>query len=149
MIGIPRVVYSSTSQGSFVVSITYFVMVMGYGFCLLIVDCDFLLSHVIWFYWKPHSNGLLYDQVLKLKQLTVLTLAETSKEAATETHWLKAMDEEIRAIEKNGTWELTELPPGQKPIGVKWVYRTKYKSNGDIDRFKERLVAKGYKQKPG
>lgn len=71
------------------------------------------------------------------------------EDAATETHWLKAMDEEIHAIEKNGTWELTDLPPRKKPIGVKWVYKTKYKSNGEVDRFKARLVAKGYKQKPG
>ncbi|MCH90998.1 hypothetical protein A2U01_0011922 [Trifolium medium] len=58
------------------------------------------------------------------------------------------MDEEINAIEKNKTWELTELPADKKPIGVKWVYKTKYKPNGEIERFKARLVAKGYKQKP-
>ena len=59
------------------------------------------------------------------------------------------MDGEIHAIEKNDTWELTDLPADKKPIGVKWVYKTKYKHNSEIDRFKARLVAKGYKQKPG
>ncbi|KAI6685606.1 hypothetical protein NL676_031519 [Syzygium grande] len=59
------------------------------------------------------------------------------------------MDDEIYAIEKNDTWELTSLPEGKKSIGMKWVYKTKYKPNGDIDWLKAHLVVKGYKQKPG
>jgi hypothetical protein len=35
------------------------------------------------------------------------------------------MDEEMKAIEKNETWEMTDLPKGHKPIGVKWVYKKK------------------------
>ncbi|KAH9735190.1 hypothetical protein KPL71_017659 [Citrus sinensis] len=73
----------------------------------------------------------------------------TFKEAVKEQKWLKAMDEEIASIEKNNTWELTELPMGQRTIGVKWVYKTKLKENGEIDKYKARLVAKGYKQEFG
>lgn len=58
------------------------------------------------------------------------------------------MDEEIYAIEKNKTWELAHLLTDKKPIGVKWVHETKYKPSCEIDRFKARLIAKGYKQKP-
>ena len=57
------------------------------------------------------------------------------------------MDEEIYAIEKNNTWELITLPSGKKPIGVKWVYKTKFRLNDKIDHFKAWLVAEGYKQK--
>ena len=57
------------------------------------------------------------------------------------------MNKEIQSIEKNNTWELTFLLVGKKPIGVKWVYKTKYKLDGNVDQFKARLVAKGYKQK--
>ncbi|XP_071714178.1 uncharacterized mitochondrial protein AtMg00810-like [Rutidosis leptorrhynchoides] len=57
------------------------------------------------------------------------------------------MNEEMEALNRNCTWELTELPSGRKPIGCKWVYRIKYKSTGDIDRYKDRLVAKGYNQR--
>eukprot|EP00268_Persea_americana_P053619 TRINITY_DN60865_c0_g1_i1.p1 TRINITY_DN60865_c0_g1~~TRINITY_DN60865_c0_g1_i1.p1 ORF type:complete len:349 (+),score=54.58 TRINITY_DN60865_c0_g1_i1:103-1047(+) len=59
------------------------------------------------------------------------------------------MDSEIQSIEKNNTWELTSLPQGKKSIGVKWMYKTKYKPDGQVDRLKARLVVKGYKQKPG
>jgi len=49
---------------------------------------------------------------------------------------------EMESIEKNQTWELTNLPRGMKPIGVKWIFKTKFKDNGEIDKFKARLVAK-------
>ena len=57
------------------------------------------------------------------------------------------MNKEIQSIEKNNTWDLTFHLVGKKPIGVKWVYKTKYKLDGNVDQFKARLVAKGYKQK--
>lgn len=72
----------------------------------------------------------------------------TYEEATNKDCLMKAMDEEIHAIEKNNTWELTTLPEGKNPIGFKWVYKTKYNPKGEIDCFKAQLVAKGYKQKP-
>jgi hypothetical protein len=63
--------------------------------------------------------------------------------------WREAMDLEIKAIERNNTWELTDLPTGAKKIGVKWVYKTKLKENGEVDKYKARLVAKGYVQQQG
>lgn len=59
------------------------------------------------------------------------------------------MNQEIAAIEKNDTWEISDLPIGHKKIGVKWVYKTKLKENGEVDKYKARLVAKGYKQEFG
>ena len=47
--------------------------------------------------------------------------------------WKETMDAEIATLEANNTWTLTSLPPGKKPIGCKWVYRVKYKSNGSIE----------------
>ena len=69
----------------------------------------------------------------------------TFENAVKEEKWRKAMDDEIDAIERNGTWELSDLPKRQKTIGVKWVYKAKLKKDGEIDKYKERLVAKGYK----
>ena len=62
------------------------------------------------------------------------------------------MDEEIHAIKKNKTLKRTTLLPRRKPISIKWTYMTKYymtkyKPNGEVDRYKMRLIVKGYKQK--
>ncbi|CAO2841229.1 unnamed protein product [Amaranthus hypochondriacus] len=57
------------------------------------------------------------------------------------------MQEEIKSIEKNNTWELVDPPKQCNPIGVKWVYKTKLNAEGNVEKYKARLVAKGYKQK--
>ncbi|KAM2077718.1 hypothetical protein ACFX1R_025466 [Malus domestica] len=58
------------------------------------------------------------------------------------------MDEEMKSLHKNETWNLVQLPKGKKAIGCKWVYARKMESLGkDNVRFKARLVAKGYAQK--
>jgi hypothetical protein len=44
------------------------------------------------------------------------------------------MEEELRAIEKNRTWTLTELPPGQRAIGLKWVFKVKKDEQGAVVR---------------
>lgn len=56
------------------------------------------------------------------------------------------MQDELDALDANNTWDITELPTGKRPIASKWVYKIKYKPNGDVDRFKARLVAKGFNQ---
>lgn len=56
------------------------------------------------------------------------------------------MNDELVALEKNGTWKIVEMPPGVKLIGSKWVYKVKHKVDGLVERFKARLVAKGYSQ---
>lgn len=70
-------------------------------------------------------------------------------EAVGHSEWLAAMNNEIESIERNGTWELTTLPAGQKPIGLKWVYKLKKNSEGEVVKYKARLVAKGYVQRQG
>ncbi|KAL2227998.1 UNVERIFIED_CONTAM: Retrovirus-related Pol polyprotein from transposon RE1 [Sesamum indicum] len=70
-------------------------------------------------------------------------------EAMKGKEWVKAMDNEIRALEDNETWEITKLPKDKKVIGSKWIYKLKLKQDGSIDRYKARLVAKGYNQIEG
>ncbi|KAH9715988.1 hypothetical protein KPL71_021282 [Citrus sinensis] len=56
------------------------------------------------------------------------------------------MEDEIKMIHKNQTWELVDRPLHKKTIGVKWVYRTKLNADGSVNKFKTRLVVKGYAQ---
>ncbi|EXB99402.1 Aspartate aminotransferase [Morus notabilis] len=51
-------------------------------------------------------------------------------------------------LEKNQTWEIVEAP-NDKKVGCKWIFSLKYKSNGSLDRYKARFVAKGYTQTYG
>lgn len=60
--------------------------------------------------------------------------------------WVEAMTKELHALEQNHTWDIVDLPTGKKPIGCKWVYKVKLKSDGSLERFKARLVGKGYIQ---
>ncbi|KAK2996300.1 hypothetical protein RJ639_026501 [Escallonia herrerae] len=61
----------------------------------------------------------------------------------------RAMQEEIDALDKNGTWELVPKPEKCEPITCKWVFRLKKNSDSTIDRFKARLVALGFSQNYG
>ena len=59
------------------------------------------------------------------------------------------MIEEMKALRKTGTWELTMLPKGKRNVGYKWVYTVKHRADGSIERYKARLVAKGFTQTYG
>ena len=54
------------------------------------------------------------------------------------------MDKEIEALEVTNTSSLVPLPLSESPIGCKWVYRVKYLLDGSIERYKARLVVKGF-----
>ncbi|WVZ79341.1 LOW QUALITY PROTEIN: hypothetical protein U9M48_026932 [Paspalum notatum var. saurae] len=70
-------------------------------------------------------------------------------EAEKDAHWRQAMEEEMNAIEENGTWELVEPPPSCRPISLKWVYKVKRDERGEVVRHKARLVARGFVQREG
>ena len=59
------------------------------------------------------------------------------------------MKAEISALENDKTWEVVSLPQGQKVIGCRWVYKVRYRTDGHIERYKARFVAKGYSQREG
>jgi Reverse transcriptase (RNA-dependent DNA polymerase) len=69
----------------------------------------------------------------------------TFEEASRDGKYRKMMDEEINTIKKNETWELAELHKGQKVIGAKWVFKKKMNLQREIERYKARLVVKGYR----
>ena len=64
-------------------------------------------------------------------------------------YWKEAIQSEMESIMQNNTWELVNLPPENKPIGHKWIFKRKLRPDGTIDKYKAHLVAKGYIQKEG
>jgi hypothetical protein len=68
----------------------------------------------------------------------------TFEEAFKYDVWAQAMDEEIKCIENNQTWKLVDVPEDKDVISVKWIYKTKQDANGNVQKHKERLVARGF-----
>ncbi|KAL0405670.1 UNVERIFIED_CONTAM: Retrovirus-related Pol polyprotein from transposon RE1 [Sesamum latifolium] len=59
------------------------------------------------------------------------------------------MRNEIAPLKVNNTWTLKPLPEGKKPIDYHWGYKIKYKADGTLERYKARLVVKGFTQVKG
>lgn len=83
---------------------------------------------------------LVYDEPLSY---------EDAIESSQASLWLDAMNEEMEALQENKTWELVEPNKNRKLIDNRWVFKLKRKSDGSIERFKARLVVKGFLQKAG
>ncbi|GKC19958.1 ribonuclease H-like domain-containing protein [Tanacetum coccineum] len=64
-------------------------------------------------------------------------------------HWTDAMNQEMAALLRVGTWDIVDLPKGRKAIESKWIYKIKFRSSDEIDRYKARLIAQGFGQKKG
>jgi hypothetical protein len=89
-------------------------------------------------------------------QLGLIALKDTDpsepksvKSALQSPHWFAAMCDEISALKLNHTWELVPRQDNMNVVGSRWVFKTKLKSDGSIDRFKARFFAQGYSQSFG
>ncbi|KAE8667231.1 tir-nbs resistance protein [Hibiscus syriacus] len=77
------------------------------------------------------------------------TEPETFEEASKSSEWMTAMKEEIDALQQNQTWDIVPKIKDVKPISCKWVYKIKRRPDGSIERYKARLVARGFSQQYG
>lgn len=71
------------------------------------------------------------------------------KEALANRHWKLSMEEELRVILNNKTWEPLSLLEMKNHIDVRWVFETKIKPSGEVLKYKARLVAMGFLGKFG
>ena len=102
----------------------------------------------------PISNFVSYNSLsTKCRAFTTnldrIQLPKNIQEAFEIQELKETVMEEIRALEKNETWEVMNLPRGKKPVGCKWIFTVKYKVDGTVERYKARLVAKGFTQTYG
>ncbi|RWR77058.1 Retrovirus-related Pol polyprotein from transposon TNT 1-94 [Cinnamomum micranthum f. kanehirae] len=99
---------------------------------------------------KPQRFTDIVAYALPMVEECVPTTYKYAKRHSESVEWQAAMDEEMKSLHKNDTWELVQLPKGKKAIVCKWLYTMKEGSPGnDSIRYKARLVAKGYVQKEG
>ncbi|CAI7772635.1 unnamed protein product [Closterium sp. NIES-54] len=82
-----------------------------------------------------------------VEMLGDLATLKEALESIDAEEWKNAMESELKSIEESDTWELVELPEGHKAIMSTWFFKIKSDADGNIERYKSRLVAKGYQQK--
>nr|GEV23585.1 Ty1-copia retrotransposon protein [Tanacetum cinerariifolium] len=90
--------------------------------------------------------------VLSMNQMNVENEPMSYRKAVTSSEgqrWGEAIKSEKDSILQNYTWELVDLPYGCKPLGYKWIFKKKMKVDGTIDKYKARLVIKGFRQREG
>ncbi|KAL8097768.1 hypothetical protein AgCh_030767 [Apium graveolens] len=101
-----------------------------------------------WCNMVPYTS-LPYVHKAFIAQTSQIIEPVSYQEAIQDPNWIHAMDLELKALEKNNTWDLVSLPKGKKMICCKWVFKVKLRSDSTIERYKARLVAKGFTQKYG
>jgi transposase InsO family protein len=60
--------------------------------------------------------------------------------------WQKAIDDELDSIKKNGVWSIINKPNNKNIISTRWVFVKKMNENGELQKYKARLVARGFEQ---
>jgi hypothetical protein len=101
--------------------------------------------------WRPAiSNDYMVYMYEDTKDVGIETDPSSFKEVMKSRHsseWLDAMKDEMKSMSTNDVCDLVEIPEGAKIVGCKWVYKTEHDSKGNIERFKARLMAKGFTQR--
>ena len=77
------------------------------------------------------------------------TTVEEAMSCPEKKNWKEAMDAEFQSLQTNEVWDLVTPPKGCKVINSKWVFKCKLGEHGEVERYKARLVAQGYSQRPG
>jgi hypothetical protein len=71
------------------------------------------------------------------------------EEAIQKKEWADAMTEEYQSIIKNDVWEIVPKPKSKDVVSSKWIFKIKHATDGSIEKYKARFVARGFSQKEG
>ena len=94
-------------------------------------------------------NNLFNNYRAFTTNISKLVIPRNIQEALDEPSWKLAVFEEMNALKKNGTWEVVNLPREKKVVGCTWMFTIKSKADGSVEKYKVRLVAKGFTQTYG
>lgn len=98
--------------------------------------------------YKDLTSSSLDESLFAAESLEPLTF-EQAVQCCESKYWIEAIDDEFKSLIENDTWSLEELPAGRKAISNKWVFKIKYGADGNIQRYKARLVVRGFSQQHG
>jgi len=100
---------------------------------------------------NPYGRkGKPKDEVeLNLVQVKEPQSLEEALSSSQSENWMQAVEEDLSNLERLKTWKIVELPVGKDCIDSRWIFKVKRDVNGQIARYKARLVARGFTQKEG
>ena len=112
---------------------------------------DYVASQDMALLTKSLRKDLSTEEVIEYAFATSTVEPKSMQEAKQRGDWplwKEAALKEYTQMLAHNTWELVSLPKGQKPVGSKWVFKIKENADGSIERYKARIVAQGFSQKP-
>lgn len=89
------------------------------------------------------TEDLVFASILNEGEPTTVTDALSRRDRL---NWKQAMDSEMQSMQKNSVWTLTDKPEDVKIVTCRWIFKIKRNSDGSIERYKARLVARGFTQ---
>lgn len=93
-------------------------------------------------FWRPNSHSSV-AQALSTPDPRTVNEALSGSES---DQWREAIDEELSSLEQHRTWDKAHLPAGCTALPTKFVFRRKHDEEGNVSRWKARLVVQGFWQ---
>ncbi|GKF07094.1 retrotransposon protein, putative, ty1-copia subclass [Tanacetum coccineum] len=114
---------------------------------------DYLIIYAHLLMNEIGKSSRIDDEVVKIRGNEMIMISKMRDKINPRkkrmAQWKEAIKSEIDSILQNHTWELVDLLSGCKPLGYKWIFRKKRKADSTIDKYKARLVIKGFRQREG
>eukprot|EP00253_Pinus_taeda_P009542 PITA_09542 len=85
-----------------------------------------------------------YTGYMALVSKRVVTEPSSFEEAVEDSTWVDAMVEEYDSIVRNSAWEIVPRPEGKSVVGSRWIYKVKQATDGSVEKYKARFVARGF-----